>query len=632
MAMKTFFIITLLLLVPLAYGEEQTTQTSDSSIWERGKSFLITGDDFESCTDSDEKLGNLGINPYEKGEVVWGITNQVYEDDCLLEQHLTEYSCQNGNVQKTLGTCNFGCSDGRCFMESEVPVPPTISCPEGYEKEGEGTCKLVEGSQLTDENGTITGCMKEGKIYGLGEKICDRGVSWWCRGVWQTEKCYESGKACKEGECIEPKCVDSDNGIDVEKEGTVTGLDENGEYSISDYCIMDENYNLVEYSCENNMRKLELVKCPSGCSEGVCNPPLLTEPIGLPAAEKSLIQKIIDFFWKIFGLANLGLQAVPGTTACQNPPGHNPAITGSGDSEDYYKNIIHSVLWPILHGAATDEEKKQAAYYSAKKEALLGCANTKCEMPACFPIFSFEEFDPSHLASKPNATFGYSGIGECNCGKSSLSETNTRRIPQYEELPDNLLKGNNLPVLNINQYCSIRTDISYNILKQPGMTKKIREGAEKIKTLFGYSGIVSYTNTNPVSVEHQWDNNWNSESKANAKNEAFKQALRLSANYCNTIIKEAGGCKKIEEHPFQCSEGFISAFTFGQFDLFTEIGAMEAPFIGSCSTDPLQTCIKYSVPGTCDCFPSDAAVLKKCQGEAGIESAVRGECNRIIFG
>jgi hypothetical protein len=71
-------------------------------------------------------------------------------------------------------------------------------------------------------------------------------------------------------------CVDSDN-INYDIKGTVT-ITKDGSIidQKTDQCILNDNTaNLIEYYCEYPNQKfvsLKYFSCPTGCSDGVCNP------------------------------------------------------------------------------------------------------------------------------------------------------------------------------------------------------------------------------------------------------------------------------------------------------------------------------------------------------------------------
>lgn len=62
-------------------------------------------------------------------------------------------------------------------------------------------------------------------------------------------------------------CVDSDDGITVDRAGKVSGVLDGEEYTIYDECIAGL---LVEYYCEDNNYGNQNIRCPEECSGGAC--------------------------------------------------------------------------------------------------------------------------------------------------------------------------------------------------------------------------------------------------------------------------------------------------------------------------------------------------------------------------
>ena len=100
------------------------------------------------------------------------------------------------------------------------------------------------------------------------------------------------GEECNNGVCaeIEPivveeelECTDSDNGIDLETQGTTEGLyGVAGEISLQDYCISGQvnNGHIIEYFCSpGNRVQYHRYECPPNleCNNGACLTPQITD-------------------------------------------------------------------------------------------------------------------------------------------------------------------------------------------------------------------------------------------------------------------------------------------------------------------------------------------------------------------
>ena len=62
-------------------------------------------------------------------------------------------------------------------------------------------------------------------------------------------------------------CEETDNGIDTENKGYVSGLKDGKTYNVVDRCIAGL---LVEYYCEDNKPVNQNIRCPGKCSDGAC--------------------------------------------------------------------------------------------------------------------------------------------------------------------------------------------------------------------------------------------------------------------------------------------------------------------------------------------------------------------------
>ena len=548
------------------------------------------------CEDTD------GDNPNTKGAATLSILNnppgfstgetQSMADICGDYTTLKEYLCSDNKLAEKTYTCDFGCDDGKC---------------------------LTEGISNSEWN-SIPNCQ-------------------------EIEKYDESGFARK--------------GIKIKttKSGVRT-FDEN--WNTCEDAVPDLGLPLKAYNYACTDANTRLGNPPTVCTDGQACGYQNGLAVCLGGSEGG---GVLESIWRfLFGwlvaLLNPAMQAAPGQlpdtaqTECTNPPGHNPQITGVGNSATYYFDNVYT-KWDY-HKTATDDEKKQAAYFNAKVNAFETCSQVKCDLTPteaniCSPTVTFEDFDstkaqrvsgkvdyynPEKIESEENNEiyYTYQGQGTCNCGKTQLKDVNMIEPPQQTFLPPRILTGGSVPVLSTSNLCQTKNSID-NIHKDYYTLKEGETVDEEgyVKSPDGYY----YTGRHPVgSGEAFWDESWTDQQKLEAKKEAFKKALEKSVEYCKERVNGQGqGCVKTPETmPLACEPGTKYAFTFDDFESFVKAGDVKnSPGIGSCDSDPSKTCVSYGAPGTCGCFVADEPTLQQCQGQSGIEAAVRGECSRIVF-
>ena len=68
-------------------------------------------------------------------------------------------------------------------------------------------------------------------------------------------------------ETAEDSCRDTDNGIDKENRGTVSGFIDGEKYEMQDKCIAGL---LIEYYCENSKPLNQNFRCEDKCLNGAC--------------------------------------------------------------------------------------------------------------------------------------------------------------------------------------------------------------------------------------------------------------------------------------------------------------------------------------------------------------------------
>ncbi len=65
-----------------------------------------------------------------------------------------------------------------------------------------------------------------------------------------------------------PKCNETDNGLDIYNKGTTTY----NNHQYTDRCIGKKDLYLKEYYCSYDHKKVKIVRCENGCSNGACIP------------------------------------------------------------------------------------------------------------------------------------------------------------------------------------------------------------------------------------------------------------------------------------------------------------------------------------------------------------------------
>jgi len=195
-------------------------------------SSFVSSDSHTSCRDTDN--GNF----YEKGQTIWGKTSQY--DKCVQtirntpKNRLIEWYCEDG-VGKTIRlNCENGCSDGEC---------------RGTEPEG-GT-NSVASMMNQDEGMNNEDLMSDDPIMKNGLGVKSTG----------DKSLLDSSETC----------TDSDGGKNYNIQGKIVYLGD----KITDSCVKSirstPQVRLIEYYCEDGIRKSVRVNCEEGCSNGACN-------------------------------------------------------------------------------------------------------------------------------------------------------------------------------------------------------------------------------------------------------------------------------------------------------------------------------------------------------------------------
>ena len=82
---------------------------------------ILTAD--YACEENDD-----GIDPWMKGtnKVTYENSTEYYYDYCLCDETVFEYYCDGTDLEWYYLECEYGCVDGRCRKEGEVPEFSTI--------------------------------------------------------------------------------------------------------------------------------------------------------------------------------------------------------------------------------------------------------------------------------------------------------------------------------------------------------------------------------------------------------------------------------------------------------------------------------------------------------------------------
>ncbi len=149
------------------------------------------------CVDTD-----YGKNVFIPGTIRFIENGNVstQTDECIDENNLKEFYCQNGKPVEEIVRCENGCSNGRC-----MPAGTCMDSDEGINPEGKGIC-------IDQNGGHIDKCYSNRELI---EYYCSKGMCLStrivCNGVCYSGRCVPDEKTgkimeCEEqlGECMAP--------------------------------------------------------------------------------------------------------------------------------------------------------------------------------------------------------------------------------------------------------------------------------------------------------------------------------------------------------------------------------------------------------------------------------------------
>lgn len=196
--------------------------------------------------------GPLGPNMYVRETTAFN--GSVYNDTCIEYGVVKDYYCKDNKLLSENNQCppGYGCYGGVC--EKQVPV-----C-----SDDDGGDNILVRGMVTIVKGINTAfkanddCVDEGKVL---EYYCSDSET-----AASDEIPCPSGKKCVSGRCVKSACDETDTGMDIYAEGTVTsGSDES-----TDECLSDTE--VREYYCYGDDIRSDDRECRSGyvCDGGEC--------------------------------------------------------------------------------------------------------------------------------------------------------------------------------------------------------------------------------------------------------------------------------------------------------------------------------------------------------------------------
>ena len=195
------------------------------------------------CTDPDEK-DIFSIGTARKGD-------KEYTDTCNDLERVKEYYCEDYQIKSTIKQCpsGFRCDQGRC-----TEMEKTCSDSDGIDEGTRGTTSLTTIKTSIDHDDYCIDEATVNEYYCVGNEVKEREID-----------CAEEF-FCIDGRCREGSCIDSDDGYDIDTQGTVT----KGNEEFEDYCLGDDNG--MEYYCDGNDVEKDPFDCPPGqeCDNGRC--------------------------------------------------------------------------------------------------------------------------------------------------------------------------------------------------------------------------------------------------------------------------------------------------------------------------------------------------------------------------
>jgi hypothetical protein len=221
------------------------------------KSFFGASDEY-TCEDNEDPY-----NKNLKGSVEISLNGEYYdvEYDYCSNNKSYDLVCESGTFNNAIDsysavshTCDYGCSNGKCNSAPTTTCTETDSGADYYNK---GT--------TTDATQSVTDTCVGTKLY---EIQCINNIATQLAAYNCTNGCTNG--ACLQGvNPIDDYCDDSvDNGPDYFVKGTTTGVKNNVQFNLIDYCTSNT---VTEYYCVGTEQKTNTRACSGGCSSGKCN-------------------------------------------------------------------------------------------------------------------------------------------------------------------------------------------------------------------------------------------------------------------------------------------------------------------------------------------------------------------------
>ncbi len=206
-----------------------------------------------SCEDTD------GFDIYVEGTIssVSGGQPFVASDHCAISTgELGEYSCNGNEPQLEYVTCDFGCSEGKCYQP-------------------EFTCSDTDGSQNAFLLGYNLGLYNDVPYSAHDYCTSDNSslYEYYCENDRNQQLIIECEFGCENGVCIDPNsvqfsCEDSDEG-DLFTAGQTSTVYGGQPFYLSDYCDPSTG-ELWETWCDGSQPMLDSHACEFGCEDGAC--------------------------------------------------------------------------------------------------------------------------------------------------------------------------------------------------------------------------------------------------------------------------------------------------------------------------------------------------------------------------
>ena len=267
-----------------------------------------------------------------------GQTRSTNYNECIDASHSAYCKWVNDSCitkscgEISLASCKYGCS--KKFIDQMDNITNSTS-PENVE-----TVEVCSGTNQVP-------CGYAGQTRNTNYSECiNSGHSPYCK--WSGNSCVSkpcseiSLENCKYG-CskkivsvqdseISLNCNDSDGGKNYFIKGNISGKDYSGNEIVptKDYCTNTQDYNLLEYYCENNQVKGITYNCTNGCVNGAC---IRKNQKDISKYFDKQVFLISDKNWKDF------LQLVPLTTWTGNENCNNGY--GTADNVCVYPTLIY---------------------------------------------------------------------------------------------------------------------------------------------------------------------------------------------------------------------------------------------------------------------------------------------------